>query len=368
MSGVLRSYSSKNTFFSILILNVVCNRNHGSILKEETSGRLPNTWSAYPNIGVKKPSRQKSGAVPESGQPQVRTNATILISGDHTMPSLQKLISFSSLIVAVLCSTGISSSFHEEIDAYFRSLDDNFAEIVGAGTLKGTNMRAGERFLLREMKKNITYHTFFRANSKGMVISELVRGQKIEQPMRDVSGQRWFKRVEQRKEPYYTLLKDGDRGRYYLFWCRPILKDDNRFVGAVATKIDLWDSFYSFSNSTYTPFLVKLGRKTLFSHKWQNNGGIERQLSVPGIDKILVVYSQEKPHDAVSQAATPEQPVEAAVATESTAPQKKKSGTPGLMIFFLVVLLLGIAGASGILIAWMRNRAKMRAFEEDDEL
>ena len=86
-----------------------------------------------------------------------------------------------------------------------------------------------------------------------MIISEVIRGEKTERPMRDVSGQRWFRKVSRNKEAYYTLIKDREQARYYLFWCRPILKRGNRFIGSVVAKIDLWDSFYEFSNFNIEP-------------------------------------------------------------------------------------------------------------------
>jgi hypothetical protein len=281
------------------------------------------------------------------------------------------------LLIAVLLSAfpafSGKATLQEDLNAYYVKLDESFARIVDAGALRSTNLRPAERLFVRSMRKNIAYNTFLRTNSKGIIISEAIRGQKVERPMRDVSDQKWFRRVNERKEAYYTLIKDDERGRYYLFWTRPILKGGDRFVGAVVAKIDLWDSFYEFSNNLYEPFLIRLGRKSLFSHKWEEGGeGIEKPLTIQGIDRISVIYSSEKRpevaavnKDTVQQAAAA---VDTSMAKKADKPAKKKKGASGILVFLLIVIILGIAGASFMLIAWMRRRAFLKHLDEEDEV
>jgi hypothetical protein len=275
----------------------------------------------------------------------------------------------------VPAALGTTSDLQTDINNFFVKIDASFARIVETGALRSTSLRPAERLFIREMRKNPVYTEFLRTNSKGVVISEVVRGQKVEQPMRNVADQRWFKRVSQKNEAYYTLIKDEDRGRFYLFWARPILKRGDRFVGAVVAKIDLWDSFYEFSNSTYVPFLIKLGRKSLFDHKWKNNtDGVEKELSIQGIDKISVMCAEEvkQPEDAVAAQKDTAARVAAAAAPAVTdqvsntpKPPKKKGGS-GILIFILVLLLAGIAIASFVLISWMRRRAFLKNLDEED--
>lgn len=268
-----------------------------------------------------------------------------------------------------------SGSVPEDLNAYFVDLDEDFARIVDAGALRSTNLRQAERLFIREMRKKQAYFTFLRTNSRGVIISEVIRGDKVERPMRDVSGQRWFRRVSRNKEAYYTLIKDNDRGRYYLFWCRPILKRGNRFIGSVVAKIDLWDSFYEFSESIYYPFLIKLGRKSLFSHKWkEGESGTENRIDVQGIAQISVIYSSEaqkaEPSVAAAKEDSVKQPAAATVDTAKNTKEekkaKKKKGSSGLLVFLLVVLILGIAVTSFMLITWMRRRAFLKRLDEDD--
>ena len=278
------------------------------------------------------------------------------------------------VLSSVLPASSGTANLQEDLNAYYVKLDESFARIVDAGALRSTSLKPAERLFVRAMRKNMAYNTFLRTNSKGIIISEAIRGQKVERPMRDVSDQKWFKRVSERKEAYYTLIKDDERGRYYLFWTRPILKGGNRFVGTVVAKIDLWDSFYDFSNNLYEPFLIKLGRKSLFSHKWEEGQqGIEKPLGIQGIDRISVIYSSEKqPAVTAAKKDTVQQAAAAAVDTakdkKTEKPMKKKKGSTGILVFLLIIIILGIAGASFMLIAWMRRRAFLKHLDEEDEV
>ncbi|MBN1575580.1 MAG: PDC sensor domain-containing protein [Chitinispirillaceae bacterium] len=270
-------------------------------------------------------------------------------------------------------SFSASSSLQEDLNFYFVKVDEAFARIVESGALRSTNLRSAERLFIREMRKNQAYNTFIRTNSKGSVISEVIRAQKVERPMRDISDQRWFKMVSQKKEAYYSLIKDGDKGRYYLFWARPILKKGDRFIGSVLLKIDLWDSFHEFSSSIFNPFLIKLGRKSLFSHKWEEGtSGNEKPLTIQGIDRISVVYSSEStPRTAVAPKDTSAKVLtvaDTAKAKKADNAAKKKKGASGILVFLLVILILGIVSASFMLIAWMKRRAFLKRLDEEDSL
>ena len=269
--------------------------------------------------------------------------------------------------------SGASSSLQEDLNFYFVKIDEAFARIVESGALKSTNLRSAERFFIREMRKNLAYNTFIRTNSKGVVISEVIRGQKVERPMRNISNQKWFKMVSKNREAYYSLTKDKEKGRYYLFWARPILKRGDRFIGSVLLKIDLWDSFHEFSSSIFTPFLIKLGRKSLFSNKWEGGAsGIEKPLTIQGIDQISVVYSSEStPETTVA----PKETLAKAMSVADTAkvekadkPEKEKKGVSSILVFLFVILILGIVCALFMLISWMKRRAFLKHLDEEESL
>ncbi|MBN1761137.1 MAG: hypothetical protein JW863_22605 [Chitinispirillaceae bacterium] len=287
--------------------------------------------------------------------------------------SLTVFVVFFSLLFLKVATGNCEQNLQERLNDYFVQLDADFAKVADAGAVRSTSLRPAERLFVREMRKNQAYTIFLRTNSKGVVISEVVRGEKVERPMRSVSDQRWFQVVSKKNEAYYSLIKDTDRGRYYLLWTRPILKRGDRFVGAVAVKIDLWDSFYEFSNSMYVPFLVKLGRKSLFSHKWENGLiGAEKPLTIQGIDRISVIYIQEKKQPstvAQKDTAVTAAPVAASTVQNKEPPKtSKKKGGGGLLVFLLVLLFGGIGIASFMLVAWMRRRALLKRIDEDDPL
>ena len=279
---------------------------------------------------------------------------------------------FVFCIVADLFAESVD--LQAKINNFFVQLDASFAGIVETGAVRSTSLRPAERLFIREMRKNPVYTEFIRTNSKGVIISDVIRARKIEQPMRDVSNQRWFRHVSVKKESYYTLEKDEERGRYYLFWARPVLKQGDRFIGAIVTRIDLWDSFYEFSNSVYVPFRIRLGRKALFDHKWKKGSeGSEKDITVQGIEKISVIYAAAPEPAAAVSAPPKDTTLAAASATPApdqgkvqSKPEKKKGGA-GILIFLLVLLFIGIGIASFILIAWMRRRAFLKHLDEEED-
>jgi hypothetical protein len=86
-----------------------------------------------------------------------------------------------------------------------------------------------------------------------------------------------------------------ETGRYYLVWAAPVIEKDKKdkeiVEGAVALKIDLWDCFHKFANTSETPFLVRMDKLGLYSNKWKDGVKFkEDALSVAGIKKISVRY------------------------------------------------------------------------------
>jgi hypothetical protein len=260
----------------------------------------------------------------------------------------------------------------QDLNEYFAKMDETFTKLQKSSAIKSTNLKMAENLFFRELKKNQSYFAYLRANSKGKIVSEVVRGKTVERTGTDVQNESWFKNVQKNNEDFYTVFKDEERGRYYLIWSKPILKQE-RFVGAACLKIDLWDSFYEFSNSIYYPFLIKLGKKSLFSHKWSDDISYQEEtLSIPGIKNVSVRYIPEKkvePQDSIAK------PVAAADTTiskgDQVAPVKKASSKPkkplsGAVIFLIIVLVAAILVASFLIISKRKNDAILRKIEEDD--
>lgn len=223
------------------------------------------------------------------------------------------------LLITSICllSHAGTLSIRDDMNKYYEKIDESFSRLSKSAALYSTSLSSAEKLFVKELRKNLAYYVLIRTNSKGVIISEAVRGKKIERPNRNAERERWFQEVKKSKEPYYSISKDDDRGRYYLIWSKPILKN-NVFIGAVTTKIDLWDSFYEFSNSVYYPFLIRLNGLSLFSHKWNNDfTHKEERLTIPGINRISVRFIPEKKQEVSQDQLKSDQ-----VLPESQAPQK----------------------------------------------
>lgn len=261
-----------------------------------------------------------------------------------------------------------SISVQKDLNNFFTEIDNSFAELAQSPALKSTSLRSAERLFITTLKKNRNYYTLIRTNSNGVIIAEAIRSQGVERPMRNVSGQKWFQYNKNRKEDYYSLIKDNDRGRYYLFWSKPILKND-RFVGAVLAKIDLWDSFYEFSNSVYYPFEIKLSNFRLFSHKWEDNlSPKEENLSIPGIDQVSVKYVPEKKKVA--------EPIKKDTLVKAVSEQKaaqgkdeKKDGKSSPILAILLILFLAISATGITYLIIQKKKRQQSIFDmiENDE-
>ncbi len=289
---------------------------------------------------------------------------------------------FSVLLIVSICTltNADALSIHEDMNKYYEKMDESFSRLAKSSAFKSTSLAGAEKLFVKELKKNRAYYILSRTNSKGKVISEAVRGKKVERPNTDVEREKWFQTVKKTKEPYYSLTRDDDRGRYYLIWSKPVIKNNN-FVGAVTAKIDLWDSFYEFSNSVYYPFLVRLNSLSLFSHKWNTDFSFkEERLVIPGINRISVRYIPEKKvvsnsndslKKAVSDSNIQSTPVvqksdSVAISDTSAISKKSKKESPaGVLIIAIIATVAG--GAAVALFIVSKNRRKAFLKELDDE-
>lgn len=289
---------------------------------------------------------------------------------------LQCLFSRYIVLGAVLSLVSLSSSraaepiIQQDMNLYFSSMYASFTRIAQSSILKKNSLRSAELFFLRELKRSQSINAFLRTNSKGQIISDVIRGKDIERPLRDVSGQRWFQFVKKQRTAYHTVIKDDERGRYYLLWCSPIIKKGDRFVGAVMAKIDLWDSFYEFSDAVYYPFRIKLGKKTLFSHKWKEQYiGSEVSLAIQGIKHISVVYIQEKmpPESAVKsgKSATTSLIHKGDSARNLIADDNPMRSLHGIILLVSLLLIIGV-GVIGAVLFVRRNQEEMRRKEHEE--
>lgn len=298
------------------------------------------------------------------------------------MLSLNIPLRFSVLLIVSICiSTNADAlSIHKDMNKYYEKMDESFSRLAKSSAFKSTSLAGAERLFVKELKKNRAYYILSRTNSKGKIISEAVRGKKVERPNTDVEREKWFQAVKKTREPYYSLTRDDDRGRYYLIWSKPVIKNNN-FVGTVTAKIDLWDSFYEFSNSVYYPFLVRLNSLSLFSHKWNTDFSFkEERLGIPGINRISVRYIPEKKvlsssNDSLKKAVSDSNVQSSPVVqksdsvgnndTSAVSKKSKKGSSAGALLITIIVTVVG--GATVTLLIISRNRRKAFLKELDEE-
>ena len=200
----------------------------------------------------------------------------------------------SLFFVLFIMMPAFSSSLKENIEQYFVDLWQDFDKIAASSSIKKTSLSYVDRYFVSMLKKNQTFYTFIKTNSKGVLINEVVRGEKTQRKFRDVGTQRWYTFVSKKHRDYHGFLRD-ENGRYYLFWAKPVLKmtrsGRKTFVGAVALKIDFWDCFHKIAEDIDEPFLIRLGRKSLYSNKWKKGPDFkENTLEISGVKRVSVRF------------------------------------------------------------------------------
>lgn len=294
----------------------------------------------------------------------------------------KKLNILSLIVVVILTSFFYSSvyadSLQVEFEQYFSTLSESFNTIASSRVLRKTRLYSMDRFFVASLKRHQTIYSFIRTNSKGVIISEVIRGQNPERNFRKVRDQKWFNFVQQNQEDYHTLIKIKETGRYYLLWCKPVLKGNKYFVGAVAVKIDLWDCIHKISSRIDEPFLIRIGSKSLYSYKWKNIDSYDKvPLDISGAKNIFLLIKKEKVEEEVVQESKPSDT--AVIAMTETKKKleplaqkkevKKKSGFASSQLFkaslifgIFVVIILVIVAASYI--SRLRQRTLWQKIDE----
>lgn len=277
-----------------------------------------------------------------------------------------------------------ASSFKQDIEQFFVDLKQDFDQIANATAVKGTNLSRTDRYFVYTLKKNQPFYSLIKTNSKGVLISEIIRGEKPEREFRDVGTQRWYTTVARTHNDYHGFLRDDEQGRYYLFWAKPVLKKTHsgsaRFVGAVAAKVDLWDCFHKFSTGIEKPFLVRLGKKSLYSHKWKTEADYEEEaLDIPGVKRISIRYGksgmQQVPTDSLSIAMAQDSISQALKTTEAKVKDKKKPASlkklnnfQKIIIVVIVVAVLVLLFYISKLIVHFKDWRLRKKIEKEDNL
>jgi hypothetical protein len=277
------------------------------------------------------------------------------------------------IVTAYVTLVFSTTTVKQDLDTYFAKIDETLTAIQKSSAIKSIDLKLAENLFVRELKRNQSFYAFYRANSKGKVVSELVRMKSVERTGTNVEKEQWFKAVEKNKEDFYTVFKDEERGRYYLIWSKPILKKE-QFKGAVCLKVDLWDCFYDYSNGIYYPILVKLGKKTLFSHKWNDViNSTEERLVVPGIKNISVKYIAEKKVEVKDTVAkllpvkdTVIAKIDSSLVKKAVSLPAPKKGNNGILIFVIIAGIAAVVIVIIMIVSKKRKDAILRKIEQDD--
>jgi hypothetical protein len=251
--------------------------------------------------------------------------------------------------------------------------------------VKGTKIKPMDRFFVRTLKKHQTIHSILRTNSKGVVISEVIRGQiPTAADKRNISNQQWFSQINKKNEAYYDVIKNEETGRYYLFWARALVNktgSKEHTVGALVGQIDLWDCFHKIAVKVDQPFLIRLNKLSLYSNKWEKvRRYTEEPLNIPGVNKISICYirknieensiTEAKTKDIVADTGVKNAP---AVAAKDTALQqqpqvvknkqepKKKSNIIVIILCIAIIVVFFIVLVK--FISWYKT--KMHENKED---
>jgi hypothetical protein len=265
------------------------------------------------------------------------------------------------------------------LDSVFIKMKKELDDMVASPVMHGKPTSPVNSYFLKTLKENQPFYSFTRANQNGEVVNEMIRlVEKADEKKQNVSKEPWFKQAAKKRAEYSGVFKMEESGRYYLLWAVPVVsaeKGKESFEGAVALKIDLWDSFHKFSSSIATPFLIRMDRLHLYSNKWKDTIAYKEELfKVPGVKRMIVRYPKDMTEVAVA-------PVESAPAPETPAidstkikaaqdslktllkqNEKKKAAakTRTIIIAVLVVLIIIMLIFLFIIIPQMKQRAIMK--------
>lgn len=278
------------------------------------------------------------------------------------------------LLVSVPC---FSDSLKDTANAYFAVLKKDFDKLAANKAIKNPRTGPVNVLFAASLKKHLPISYLARANTKGVIINEVVRGEKPRKKVHRKTGKaEWYSFAVKNKKAFSGISEEN--GRYWLTWSKPLMGAKKRSAGVVVEKIDLSDCFQLLSKETTAPYLVRVGQKSLYSYKWTNDSSyLEEPLTIPGIEKITILT--EKPvapaHaaetldisvqrvNAVPAAptqVTPEKPVKA-----KQAPAKISKKRVLVIIIGIVVVLLLIIFLFRFYM-WLNHKFLMHSINKSD--
>ncbi len=242
-------------------------------------------------------------------------------------------------------------SLHTRAEKYFARLMKRFDKTVDSKYAKGTNRSSLDQHFVWVMRRYPTMHAFVKTNSKGKLINKVMFGRVPKSVVEDIPDNTWYSHLKKNQKERKKIWFDRESGRYYLVWSKPVLKGSrDAFVGVVAVKIDLWDTFHKFSKTTDLPFLAFVNGTALYSHDWERPdeytaaafdipGARTASLRWVGTETAAVTAAETVAEDDVELAEDAEVD-SATVYAEASGGDEKGGG----WILPVVLLVLGFAG------------------------
>jgi hypothetical protein len=290
-------------------------------------------------------------------------------------------------------ASAATENFQASIDSFFVRMKADFTALAENPAVVKGNPAAIDQVFLKALKQNGVVNELVRTDPKGAVITELARMKEPFHGKKSYKTQSWYMSIGKGGPEFEALTKDT--ARFYLVWSAPVKGSVTATVkksplaGVLMMKIDLWDCFQKLSDSTETPFLVRLNRLNLYTHKWQNKQQVDKYtLAVPGVKTMMLYMEKREPAPPAAPVAAPPapaapQPVVAAPSamTDSTkinnvlskadsnySAQKKstemnrakKLGIVAIVAAIVLLLVLIIS-----FISWFRHKMLIRAINKD---
>jgi hypothetical protein len=278
------------------------------------------------------------------------------------------------LLVSVPC---FSESMKDTANAYFSLLKKDFDKLASSKAIKNSHTGPINGLFVASLKKHLPISYLARANAKGVIISEVVRGEMPKKKThRKVGNEDWYSFIVKNKKAFNGISEEN--GRYYLTWSVPLMGAKKRSSGVMVEKIDLWDCFHMLSKETTAPYLVRLEKKSLYSHEWKNESSFfEEPMTIPGIEQITILT--EKPVVASHTAETLDVSVQrvtsvAAAPAQVTAekPEKVQKSPAKSAKNHVLVIIIGITVALLLIIflfrfyIWLNHKFLMHSINKPD--
>jgi hypothetical protein len=282
---------------------------------------------------------------------------------------------FLAVLSGPLVLAAQPASVPDMAEEYFQNLRNAFEKTAGANALKSRRWRTRGNYFTGVMRRYPTFHTFVLTNTRGRVITHVVRGSVPRKTNKAITRGNWYSFLKNARKARAGIWFEKDNGRYYLVWGKPVTagRKGQRFMGAVAAKIDLWDSFHKFAKRVEQPFLSMINGKVLYSHEWTMKAYKAYAIKILGIKKAAILVHKAGAAAAAAEPAPEAEPAakpavkpaakpaaKGAAKTAAKALSKKKAGGGGGFAVLIVIFALAItAGIVGAYIISKRKRERL---------